>query len=157
MKPIKFFLHIMLLLVAVSFTAPVFSQNSQYALYNYRNDGNFNAWLNVDIEKITYSCIDTLGIEHDDIVVQEVWTPDSVYRIPLEAIDSIGFRAPETKFKVGVFIIDEKQLPYIIDADNLSISFMQSTPSDKMPVKGQVVYSDLVEDRTKYRCCQIYL
>ena len=146
MKPIKFFLHIMLLLVAVSFTAPVFSQNSQYALYNYRNDGNFNAWLNVDIEKITYSCIDTLGVEHDDIVVQEVWTADSVYRIPLEAIDSIGFRAPETKFKVGVFIIDEKQLPYIIDADNLSISFMQSTPSDKMPVKGQVVYSDLVED-----------
>ena len=146
MKPIKYFLHIMLLLVAVSFTAPVFSQSSQYALYNYRNDGNFNAWLNLDIEKITFSCIDTLGVEHDDIVVQEVWTADSVYRIPLEAIDSIGFRAPETKFKVGVFIIDEKQLPYIIDADNLSISFMQSTPSDKMPVKGQVVYSDLVED-----------
>ena len=98
----------LLFFVASSIT-PAHAQQpkGQYALYNYRNDGCFNAWLNVDIEKITYSCIDTLGIEHDDIVVQEVWTPDSVYRIPLEAIDSIGFRAPEPEMRDGMFYLRE--------------------------------------------------
>ena len=139
MKPIKFFLHIMLLLVAVSFTAPVFSQNSQYALYNYRNDGNFNAWLNVDIEKITYSCIDTLGVEHDDIVVQEVWTADSVYRIPLEAIDSIGFRAPAPVMREGIFYLDEYHAAHTLEIDSLTLYFDTSIDRDRLPSLGQVV------------------
>ena len=139
MKPIKSFLHIMLLLITVSFTAPVFSQSSQYALYNYRNDGNFNAWLNLDIEKITYSCIDTLGVEHDDIVVQEVWTADSVYRIPLEAIDSIGFRAPAPVMREGIFYLDEYHAAHTLEIDSLTLYFDTSIDRDRLPSLGQVV------------------
>ncbi len=122
------------------------SQQEQNAIYNYRNDNQFNAFLNIDVQKITYSQVDALGVEHKYAVVQEVWTPDSVYRIPLEAIDYIGFRAPKTEFKDGVFIIDEKHLPYITDADNSSISFQEGTSADMMPVKGQIVFSDLAVD-----------
>ncbi len=139
MKRIKSFLHIMLLLITVSFTAPVFSQSSQYALYNYRNDGNFNAWLNLDIEKITYSCIDTLGVEHDDIVVQEVWTADSVYRIPLEAIDSIGFRAPAPVMREGIFYLDEYHAAHTLEIDSLTLYFDTSIDRDRLPSLGQVV------------------
>ncbi len=134
-------------LVAVLSFVPVLAQDSQqYALYNYRNDGAFNAWLNIDIDSITYSCVDTLGVEHDDVVVQEVWTPDSLYRIPIEAIDSIGFRAPEPVYKPGIFIIDERHLPYIVTADDGSVTFKKNTPAVMMPTEGQIMYSDLVDD-----------
>ena len=100
-------LSLLVLLICAMSIKPVFANdNKQFAVYNYRNDNHFNAFLNHDIDSITFSCIDTLGIEHDDVVVQEVWTPDSLYRIPIEAIDSIGFRAPEPVYKPGIFIID---------------------------------------------------
>ncbi|MBO4430468.1 MAG: BspA family leucine-rich repeat surface protein [Bacteroidaceae bacterium] len=130
----------LLFFVASSIT-PAHAQQpkGQYALYNYRNDGCFNAWLNVDIEKITYSCIDTLGIEHDDIVVQEVWTPDSVYRIPLEAIDSIGFRAPEPEMRDGLFYLREYHAAHTLEIDSLTLYFDTSINRDSMPAVGQVV------------------
>lgn len=142
MKKIAYILSLLALLIgSITLSA---QESKQYAIYNYRNDGDFNAFLNIDVDSITYSCFDLDSVEHEDIVVQEVWTPDSVYRIPIEFIDSIGFRAPEPEFKVGVFIIDERHLPYIVDADDKTISFMQNTPSRMMPIRGQVVYSDLV-------------
>ena len=119
------------------------SGQSQYALYNYRNDANFNAWLNIDIDSITYSKTDTLGVVHKDLVVQEVWTPDSTYRIPIEAIDSIGFRVPEPVFKNDVFHITEDYCPYVKDTDDLSISFNSSIPSSMLPDIGQVIISDV--------------
>ncbi len=132
------------LLSVLSITAQ--QQQSQYALYNYRNDGDFNAWLNIDIDSITYSNIGLDSIEYDNIVTQEVWTPDSCYRIPIEAIDSIGFRAPEPEFKEGIFYIEEQHLPYILDADDLSVTFASSTPYYLLPSNGQILYSDLEEE-----------
>ena len=122
------------------------SQQNQYAIYNYRNDNDFNAWLNVDIDSITYSCIDTLGVEHDVNVVQEVWTPYQVYRIPIEAIDSIGFRAPETKYNEKVFFITDNYIPYIINVDDLNITFDKSIPNDLLPTLGQILVADTSED-----------
>lgn len=132
----------LLFFVASSIT-PAHAQQSkgQYALYNYRNDGCFNAWLNVDIEKITYSCIDTLGIEHDDVVVQEVWTPDSVYRIPLEAIDSIGFRAPEPEFASDIFYVRDYHATYTTSIDGFTIHFSNTIHRDSIPKVGQIVLS----------------
>ena len=121
-------------------------QQSQYALYNYRNDGDFNAWLNIDIDSITYSNISVDSIMYDNIVTQEVWTPDSCYRIPLEAIDSIGFRAPAPEFKEGIFHITEEHLPYAVDVDSLIVIFDSSIPSSMLPANGQVVISDIYRD-----------
>lgn len=121
-------------------------QQNQYALYNYRNDGDFNAWLNIDVDSITYSYIGIDSVEYDNIVTQEVWTPDSCYRIPLEAIDSIGFRAPEPEFKEGIFHITEEHLPYAIGADSLSVTFDSSIPTSMLPAIGQIVISDVYDD-----------
>ena len=145
------FSYILLMLILVSVLCPQISvaqqQGNQYALYNYRNDGQFNAWLNIDVDSITYSRIDTLGIEHDDVVVQEVWTPDSLYRIPLEAIDSIGFRAPEPQFKGGIYHVTKDHCAYVIDADSLNIVFSSSIPLAMLPQKGQVVISDIYGEK----------
>ena len=123
---------------AVAASAP---SGKQYALYNYRNDGDFNAWLNIDIDSITYSRIDTLGVEHDDIVVQEVWTPDSLYRIPLEAIDSIGFRAPAPVMRDGIFYLRDYHAAHALSIDSLTLYFDKSIKNDSLPSIGQVVLS----------------
>ena len=146
MKRTRTYLYMLLLLTSVFYILPVYSQSSQYALYNYRNDGDFNAWLNKDIEKITFSCIDTLGVEHDDIVVQEVWTSDSVYRIPLETIDSIGFRAPAPEYQDNVFHVTVQHLPYVTNVDQLSITFSSDLPSNMRPQVGMVITSDTFEE-----------
>ena len=138
--------RLFVLMVTMLYFAPAFAQESQqFAIYNYRNDGDFNAWLDIDVEKITYSCTDLDGVEHDDIVVQEVWTPDSVYRIPINAIDSIGFRAPKIEYQDNVFHITEAHLPYIISVDDNSITFSGSLPESMRPQVGQVITSDTFE------------
>ena len=129
-------------LVAVLSFVPMFAQdNQQYALYNYRNDGAFNAWLNIDIDSITYSRIDTLGVEHDDIVVQEVWTPDSLYRIPLDAVDSLTFRVPEPEFREGLFYLRDYHAYNTYAKDSLTIYFSPVILRDSLPAVGQTIVS----------------
>lgn len=61
------------------------------AMFVYRNDGVINAFLKSDVDSLVCSQIDVDSLLHSDYVVQEIWTADSVYRIPLERIDSISF------------------------------------------------------------------
>ena len=145
--------HIVLfsLLVAIFgnvFPITAFGQqdDNQYAIFNWRNDGDFNAFLNYDVDSITYSKIDLNGRRHSNVVVQEIWTPDSLYRIPLAAIDSITFRAPEPILKEGIFHITLFHFPYVIEATETTVTFDASIPSDSLPSVGQVVVSDIAYD-----------
>lgn len=70
----------------------VMAQND--AMFVYRNDGAINAFLNADVDSMRCSHIGLDSVEYKDYVVQEVWTVDSVYRIPLEVIDSVSFVTP---------------------------------------------------------------
>ena len=137
MKRTRYISLIIALLSVLSITAQ--QQQSQYALYNYRNDGDFNAWLNIDVDSITYSCIGIDSIEYDNIVTQEVWTPDSCYRIPLEVIDSIGFRAPAPIMREGLFYLRDYHAALTNSIDSLTIYFDKSILPDSLPSIGQVV------------------
>lgn len=61
------------------------------AMYIYRNDGTFNAFLKNDVDSVAYSHYDADCVYYNDWITQIVYTPDSVYRIPLAAIDSVVF------------------------------------------------------------------
>lgn len=78
-------------LLALCLSALSLSAQTGEAIYFYRNDGGFNAFLRADIDSITYSPLDTSNVQQDDMATQVVWTADSVYRIPLSAIDSMKF------------------------------------------------------------------
>lgn len=120
--------------------------SAQEAFYIYRNDGQFNAFFNDEVDSIIYSKIALDSTLCDDYVVQEVYTADSLYRIPLAAIDSVGFVTPETVYKSGVTDIAENLWQYVITATDSTLLLQSSTPSKLIPQKGdKLVYTEMTE------------
>lgn len=123
---------------------------SDEAIYVYRNDGDFNAFFNNDIDSIVYSRIGLDSVEYKDYVIQEVWTQDSVYRIPLTAIDSIGFQKPEIILQKNVVKMAEKGIiSYLEKVDGMTLTFSSSMPENLRPKYGDILTdftSPLLED-----------
>lgn len=109
---------------------------AQNAIYVYRNDGQFNAFYREDIDSITYSQLDTDSVLHDTYVTQEIHTSDSIYRIPVNAIDSIGFRQPETIYEKDVVKLTGELLEYLDSVQNLTLYFSPHMPYRLLPQKG---------------------
>lgn len=127
------------LLALVCVTSVSYSQD---ATYIYRNDGQFHAFFNNDVDSILYSNIDTLGIHHDDFVVQEIYALDSIYRIPLTAIDSISFHAPAPILQPDVRIMNSEWASFVISIDNNIITFGRDLPNTLMPNVGDVLVTE---------------
>lgn len=94
MKKINIYRYVLTFILMVSATQQL---QAQEAFYIYRNDGNFDGFFYDQVKHMGYSKVDFEGVEHDVYVVQEIETEDSLYRIPLAAIDSIGFQQPEIR------------------------------------------------------------
>lgn len=125
---------ILAILIISAFICGTMGQNN--AMFVYRNDGAINAFLKIDVDSLRYSQLDLDSIFHKDYVVQEVWTADSVYRIPLSAIDSISFVTPPTIYKNDVTRLDEDLCNYIIGCDSLTLKLKTATPSSILPKSG---------------------
>ena len=120
---------------------PLNAQQKQDALYIYRNDGGFHGFFFGDIDRIEYSKTDTLGVEQDDYVVQEIYALDSLFRIPLSAIDSVTFVTPETVYKPDVVHTTESDLwNYVIGSDSVSmLKLATNTPTGMIPKVGDKI------------------
>lgn len=123
-------IFILLSLLMTMFVEAV-AQND--AMFVYRNDGVINAFLKTDIDSIRHSNLDVDSVLHKEYVVQEVWTVDSVYRIPLAIIDSVSFVTPPTVYKDGVVKIGEELLKYVIGAEELTLQLYSNIPSSLIP------------------------
>ena len=123
---------------------PLAAQEENAAFYIYQNDGHFDGFFYDQVEKISYSKFDTLAIEHDDYVSQEIVTADSTYRIMLTAIDSVGFQQPEIKFNPRLRNMDEQGLNSYFDhldksAGGVFLYFRDNLPTELMPKTGDVL------------------
>ena len=117
------------------------AQAQNDAMYIYRNDGEFNAFLKADIDSITQSHYDADSIYHADWQMQVVYTADSIYRIPLAAIDSVGLVAPPTIVNANVFELTSAHDPYLSACDTLRFTLSLDTPAEMCPSNGNVVVS----------------
>lgn len=119
---------------------------AQDAFYVYRNDGDFDGFFYDEVIRMGYSKFDLDSIEYDAYVVQEIETKDSLYRIPLAAIDSIGFQQPEIRFNPRFKNMDELGItPYITSTRRFSsddcLGISKTIPDELMPNVGDVVAS----------------
>lgn len=137
----KSVLYILTALLSLLCVQTSMAQAVQDALYIFRNDGQFDAFFYGDIDHIEYSKIDTLGVEQEDYVVQEIYALDTLYRIPISAIDSVAFVTPETKYKADVFLPDKSIADYIVASDSINwIRLATNTPSELIPKKGDKIF-----------------
>ncbi len=122
------------------------------AFYIYQNDGHFDGFFYDQVKQINYSRYDTLGVEYDQYVSQEIVTEDSVYRIMLSAIDSVSFVQPEIKYAEGVrFMRDEGLLAYYQSIskpsdDSFLLRFSSSMPASLQPKVGDVLLCPNLKD-----------
>ena len=127
-----------ILIIAISL-CKLMAQNE--AMYVYRNDGGFDAFLKSDIDSIVYSHYDNNRVYHSDWQMQEVHTSDSIFRIPLAVIDSVSFVAPPTIVNKAVFELTAAHDAYLSTCDTIRFTLALSTPKDMQPLKGNIVVS----------------
>lgn len=134
---------------------------AQDAFYIYRNDGDFNGFFYDEVIRMGYSKIDPQGVEHKEYVIQEIETADSLYRIPLAVIDSIGFQQPELKLNPKLKNMEQTGLrPYILcygsnyknGRRQKEILMTQKIPRDLLPKVGDI----LVDWGEDYDCSDAY-
>lgn len=141
-------LHLILLLVTVALSS--LAQTVGEAFYIYRNDGHFNAFFRDEVDSIAYSNYDADSIYYDEAVMQVVYTQDSIYRIPLSAIDSVGFVQPETVFQENAHDLSSELKDYVTSVDSMTINLRSDTPLGLLPKIGDKLahlgFSDFFPD-----------
>lgn len=119
------------------------------AFYVYKNDGSVMPFFNDLVDSVKWSHYDLNGVEHKAYVVQEVYTADSLYRIPLELIDSIGFHKPENKYTADAVRMEQQPWwEYVtgyIDTLNV-ILLRQDIPESIMPKVGDKLVTVVQND-----------
>lgn len=133
----RVFLTLSFWLLALSFV------NAQEAFYIYRNDGNFNGFFYDEVVEMRQSKISVDSIEYDHWVTQEVVLADTIYRIPLSAIDSIGFQQPEIKLNPRIrWVEQDGYSPYLTSVLGLSTDSPRcgfvNLPTNMIPKVGDV-------------------
>ena len=109
---------------------PLFSQE---AFYIYRNDGDFNGFFYDEVVEMRYSKIALDSTEREQYVTYEVELADTIYRIPLASIDSIGFQQPEIILNPNLRFVElEGWCPYITSLSD-SLMVMEDIPAELAP------------------------
>lgn len=128
----------------------ILPSNAQDAFFVYRNDGQFNAFFNDEIDSIVCSNIDLDSIVHEEFVVQEFHTPDSIYRIPIASIDSVGFQKPGTIYEKDVIQLNGSLFDYLISEDSMSLTFDATIPSSLLPKVGDKLATVELSDKLPF-------
>ena len=111
------------------------------AFYIYRNDGQFNAFFREEVDSVVYSRYDADSTLYSSMATQAVYTQDSIYKIPLAAIDSVSFVTPQTIVNEKVFELTAAHDPYLSACDTVRFTLSLMTPSEMCPSKGNIVVS----------------
>ncbi len=141
MKAKTFFLPTMLLMFNAlgSMFNELRAQDENAAFYIYQNDGHFDGFFYDEVLKMSYSKIDTAGIEYDVFVTQEIVTADSTYRIMLSAIDSVSFVQPEIIFNPRLIVMEDVGMLKYSQGHNGQVLVFKDLPEDLMPKEGDVL------------------
>lgn len=112
-------------LLIISFCVTV---KAQHAFHVYRHNGNVNSFFYADCDSITYARVPSETDSQTVEFVQLIHTADSVFRIPVNEIDSVSFYKPETVFQPDVIYLEESLASYLTGCDGLVLTFNENIP-----------------------------
>ena len=133
----KIFISLMMVVVAITGVG----QDIGEQMFIYHGGTVTGGFLPNAIDSITYSYYDVDSVMYDDIVTQEIYTPDSIYRIPLAEIDSVSFYTPSTVYQPDAFVLSDELKSYIVSANTLTMTLSSDVPSEILPKVGDKVVS----------------
>lgn len=109
-------IHLIVFLLAFSQILPAWD-----ILTVYRNDGEDPMMLyTVDIDSLVCSHIGIDSVLYSDWQVQEIWTSDTIYRIPLASIDSIQFKAIDIQKSIDNVVATSSQVSeFFMQSNNI--------------------------------------
>ena len=148
--------HMLLAITALLASITAHSQNlidvTDDILIVYQREGVTTHLLKSDVDSMKLSNIDVDSVVHTNYVVQEIITPDSIYRIALAEIDSISLKPAPTKLKPGVINLEDNKgylRTYVLrcELDNSHIYFSNWLQESKLPPVGSILYA---EENAKY-------
>lgn len=116
--------------------------NNKDVVIVYRNDGIVNGFVRSQIDSIRYSKTGIDNIEYAQYVVNEIWTQDSLYRIPIEVIDSVSFVAPPTIYQDDAEPMSAELCSYIIGVNDTILLFRNDTPERILPKVGDKIVTE---------------
>ena len=112
------------------------AQEENKVMYIHSKGGNLDVIFYSQVDSIVYSKMDTDSVMHEVVCTQEIWSGDSVLRIPLSQIDSISFQTPSTIYKKDAVILTSEYQYWISRCDSLTLFFRKDTPSGLLPQTG---------------------
>ncbi len=108
-------------------------------LYIFHRGGELDGVYAEDITDMRYSHWDLDSVWHDEMVVQEIWTADTVMRYSLAEIDSITFKKPETRLQPNV-MTSEDLFAALVKHEGTKVYFDSSRLNNvKLPSKGTLL------------------
>lgn len=101
-----------------------------------RHNGIVNSFFYADCDSITYAKEPMEASPQTTEFVQIIHMQDSVFRIPVNEIDSVSFYKPETVYQPGVIKLEEKLFSYVVRKDSLTLILSGNTPTELIPKQG---------------------
>ena len=137
---IRFMNHILLLLLIALLPIQAQTERGEQVLV-FRSTGEVNLFFSEQLDSIVYSRLDTDSVEHENIVSQIFYSPDTAIVIPINEIDSVAFGSRnETVFKKEVRQLNDVDNQWIIKFDGSNIFYKLSTPANILPSKGDRLF-----------------
>lgn len=120
----------------------LFAQTDDDQLLIFRNTGETNLLYQSQVDSITLTKIDTLGVEHEEPIAQVFHTADTTLYVALAEIDSVCFGSRNAiEYRPEVRLLEENpDMQWIIRYDGSNIYYKIETPANILPAKGQKLY-----------------
>lgn len=120
----------------------VHAQSEDDQLLIFRNTGETNLLYQSQIDSITFTKIDTLGVEYEEPIAQIFHTADTTLYVSIAEIDSVCLGSRNMiEYRADVRVLaDDPDMQWIIRYDGDNIYYKTSTPSDVLPTEGQKLY-----------------
>ena len=133
----------------IIFTTSAALRNNIFLVHH--TDGTFDAFLYNEIDSIRYSNFGLDSMAYSEVMTQEIWTADSVYRYAITDIDSVCFQMPQTIEKENAINLANADIEqYIISSDSSTIFFKSTTPDELMPKVGSRLYAIHPSEKLPY-------
>lgn len=137
-------LHLICIVAMFSLLMP--NLRAQQTFRIYRNDGTMNVFFYSNLDSITFSA----GNDPEAPLIQNFHTPDSVYQVPVNEIDSVSFNTVPTIYKNNAVKIEGRLRDYVTGCDSLTLFVKSSIPEELLPACGDNIATLECDDILPY-------